>query len=81
MSNSDNKILLLVSNVNINRNDLSYRRMPECCAIGLVNALTVRVESAKVPLSWFPIYRELALPERLPYTRTGSFAILTLPLL
>jgi len=32
-------------------------------------------------LSGFSTYRELALPERLPYTSTGSFAILTLPLL
>jgi hypothetical protein len=41
VSESDNKILLLVSNVNSNRNDLSYRRRPDCCAIGPVNALAL----------------------------------------
>jgi hypothetical protein len=38
VSEPDNKILLLVSDVNSNRNYLSYRRRRECCAIGLVNA-------------------------------------------
>ena len=37
MSESDNKIFSLVSNVNNNRNELSNRKGLECCAMGLVN--------------------------------------------
>ena len=46
----------------------------------LVNALTGEVGPGTY-MDGFPTCRELALQERLPYTSTGSFAILTLPLL